>query len=54
MIGNQVPCFGHVIFETSFRHLKEVVKQKAEYVNLELREEVWTEGENMGITSTHR
>ena len=53
MIGNQVFHSGHVKFEMSFRHIKEVVKQEVKYMNVELREEVWTEDENVGVISMH-
>lgn len=54
MIGNQVFHSGHVKFEMSFRHIKEVVKQEVRYMNVELREEVWTKDENVGVISMHR
>lgn len=52
-IANQV-SFGHVKFEMSVIHLKELVKQEVVYMNVELREEVWTEEKNSGVINIHR
>ena len=46
--------FGHVKFEMSVIHLKELVKQEVVYMNVELREEVWTEDKNSGVINIHR
>lgn len=47
-------CFAHIKLEMSIRHLKEVVKQEVGYMNVELREEVWTEDKNFGVTRIQR